>query len=118
MDPVTSYLTNLNDALREAGEKLRTVIDSALPEATAAMWHGHPVWGVGDRPGRAPICLVKAYPSYLTFGVWQGQDVEDRSGRLVPGARRMASVKLRTVDEIDPGLFHGWLRRAYERETR
>lgn len=72
----------------------------------------------GDKPGRTPVCLVKAYPAYVTFGLWRGQDVADDSGRLMAGARQMASVKLRTLDEIDPDLFTGWLRQAYELETR
>ncbi|OKI67918.1 DUF1801 domain-containing protein [Micromonospora sp. CB01531] len=116
MDAVTDYLAGLDAPLRETAEKLRTVIDAALPEASGAMWHGHPVWGLGDRPGKTPVCLVKAYPSYVTFGLWRGQDVADASGRLTPGARRMASVKLRTIDEIDPDLFAGWLRQAYALE--
>ncbi|MEU8259586.1 DUF1801 domain-containing protein [Micromonospora sp. NPDC048999] len=118
MDAVTDYLAGLDAPLREVGEKLRTVIDAALPEAASAMWHGHPVWGLGDRPGRTPVCLVKAYTSYVTFGLWRGQDVDDASGRLVAGARRMASVKLRAVDEIDPDLFTRWLRQAYNLEAR
>ncbi|MFD2764021.1 DUF1801 domain-containing protein [Micromonospora eburnea] len=118
MDHVTDYLAGLDVPLREVGEKIRTVVDAALPEATAAVWHGHPVWGLGDQPGRTPVCLVKAYSSYVTFGLWRGQDVDDASGRLVPGARRMASVKLRTLDEIDPDLFTGWLRQAYALEAR
>ncbi|MFG2165236.1 DUF1801 domain-containing protein [Micromonospora chersina] len=118
MDPVTTYLTGLDAPFRETGEKLRSVIEGALPEATGAMWHGHPVWGLGDRPGTTPVCLVKAYPAHVTFGLWRGQDVADDSGRLVPGARRMASVQLRTVAEIDPELFTGWLRDAYALETR
>ncbi|MEU2613782.1 DUF1801 domain-containing protein [Micromonospora sp. NPDC007271] len=118
MDAVNDYLAGLDAPLRETGEKLRTVIEAALPEAPGAMWQGHPVWGLGDRPGKTPVCLVKAYSSYVTFGLWRGQEVGDVSGRLVPGARRMASVKLRTVDEIDPDLFTGWLRQAYALETR
>ncbi|SCG47223.1 DUF1801 domain-containing protein [Micromonospora halophytica] len=113
MTTVTEYLDGLDEPLREIGARLRPVIEDALPGATGAMWHGHPVWGRGDRPGRDPVCLVKAYPSYLTFGLWQGQEVDDPSGRLAPGARSMASVKLRTVDEVDPVLFGDWLRQAY-----
>ncbi|KKJ99592.1 DUF1801 domain-containing protein [Micromonospora sp. HK10] len=112
MDSVTAYLAGLPEPLREVGEKLRTVIDAGLPTATAAVWHGHPVWGTGDRPGQAPICLLKAYAGYVTFGLWRGQDIVDGTGRLAPGARRMASVRLRTLDEIDPVLFTGWLRAA------
>ncbi|MEV4491106.1 DUF1801 domain-containing protein [Micromonospora coxensis] len=113
MTTVTDYLDGLDEPLREIGARLRPVIEDALPGATGAMWHGHPVWGRGDRPGREPVCLVKAYPSYLTFGLWQGQQVDDPSGRLTPGARSMASVRLRTADEVDPVLFGDWLRQAY-----
>ncbi|MEH0982365.1 DUF1801 domain-containing protein [Micromonospora sp. CPCC 205556] len=115
MTTIDGYLAGLDEPLREIGAKLRPVIEAALPAATAAMWHGHPVWGLGDRPGQQPVCLVKAYPSYLTFGLWHGQEVDDPSGRLVPGARSMASVKLRTLDEVDPALFTDWLRRARPR---
>ncbi|GGM53812.1 hypothetical protein GCM10011608_43420 [Micromonospora sonchi] len=115
---MTVNLAALDDPLRETADQLCAVIESALPEATGAMWHGHPVWGLGERPGAQPICLLKPYASYLTFGLWRGQDVPDPSGRLVPGARRMASVKLRAAADVDPELFTGWLRRAYELETR
>ncbi|GAB2941002.1 hypothetical protein GCM10027280_31810 [Micromonospora polyrhachis] len=115
---VTDYLTGLDAPLREIGETLRPVIDTALPGAIGAMWHGHPVWGLGDKPGKDPICLLKAYKSHLTFGLWRGQQVADSSGRLVPGAREMASVKLHTVDEIDAALFADWLRQAQKLETK
>jgi hypothetical protein len=55
------------------------------------MWHGHPVWGT---PGKQPICLLKANRSYITVGLWRGQDITDPSRRLKAGARRMAPVKL------------------------
>ncbi|MFG3418394.1 hypothetical protein ACIBTZ_08020 [Micromonospora sp. NPDC049460] len=58
---VTDYLAGLDAPLREIGEKLLPVIEAALPGATGAVWHGHPVWGLGDRPGRRPVCPVKAY---------------------------------------------------------
>ncbi|MBE1492743.1 DUF1801 domain-containing protein [Plantactinospora soyae] len=115
---VTDYLAGLADPLREIGEKLRSVVDETLPEATGAMWHGHPVWGLGEKPGSNPVCLVKAYPSYVTFGLWRGQEIVDPSGRLVAGARQMASVRLHAVEEIDPTLFADWLRQANKLETR
>jgi hypothetical protein len=115
---ITDYLTGLDGTLREIGEKLRPVIDAALPGERGAMWHGHPTWSLGDGPGKNPLCLVKAYGSYVTFGLWRGQELVDSSGRLIAGARQMASVKLRTVDDIDPALFTDWLRQACDLETR
>ncbi|MFF3848568.1 DUF1801 domain-containing protein [Streptomyces sp. NPDC002328] len=115
---ITAYLAGLDDELREIGEKVRPHIDAALPDGAGALWHGHPTWSLGDRPGRTPVCLLKAYTSYVTFGLWRGQEITDPSGRLVPGARQMASVKLRTVDDVDPALFTQWLRHAVALEEK
>ncbi|MFF5214594.1 DUF1801 domain-containing protein [Micromonospora sp. NPDC000442] len=109
---IDDYLTGLDASLRQTAEALRPVIDGALADATAVMWHGHPVWGLGEAPGRRPICLLKAYTSYLTFGLWRGQEISDRSDRLIPGARQMASVRLSVVTDIDEPLFVNWLRQA------
>lgn len=109
---VTDYLSALEEPLRGIGTKAREIIDAALPEAPGAMWHGHPVWSLGGAPGTSPVCLLKAYGSYVTFGLWQGQQVEDPSGRLEAGARAMASVKLRTLDDVDAELFTRWLGQA------
>lgn len=114
---INVYLTGLDAPLREIGQRMRTVIDAALPGATGAMWHGHLVWGLGT-PGRQPICLLKAYTSYVTFGLWRGQDITDPSGRLKAGARRMASVRLRSTEDIDETLFTDWLRQALALEQR
>lgn len=59
-----------------------------------------------------PVALLKAYASYVTFGLFAGQSVNDPSGRLEPGARQMASVKLRSTADIDEALFTEWLRQA------
>ncbi|MEH1101310.1 DUF1801 domain-containing protein [Micromonospora sp. CPCC 205561] len=115
---VTNYLARLEPPLREISERLLPVIEAALPAATGAMWHGHPVWGLGDRPGRRPVCLLKTYGSYVTFGLWRGREIGDPSARLVPGARQMASVRLRALADVDPALFTDWLRRAHDLEER
>ncbi|MDG4785610.1 DUF1801 domain-containing protein [Micromonospora sp. WMMD1102] len=95
------YLTGLDTSLTETSLTVRPVIDATLTDATCVMWHGHPVWGLGETPGRRPICLLKAYTSYVTFGLWRGQEIVDRSGRLIPGARQMASVRLSTPADVD-----------------
>ncbi|GAA3377896.1 hypothetical protein GCM10020367_55380 [Streptomyces sannanensis] len=45
-----------------------------------------------------------------------GLVLTDESGRLEPGARTMAGVKLRTPADIDTGLFTTWLHRARDLE--
>ncbi len=109
---VDEYISKLEPPLQEVATKARHVIDASLPDCHTTVWHGHPVWSVGSDPGRDPVCLLKAYPSYVTFGLWKGQAVTDRSGRLEAGSREMATVKLRSVEDVDRELFGEWLRRA------
>ena len=102
------------EPLREIGKRTRELIDAVLPGA-GALWHGHPVWSLGPGPGKAPVCLLKAYSSYLTFGFWKGREITDPSGRMQTG-QGMAHVKLRSVADIDPVLFTDWLRQLRELE--
>ncbi len=109
---VDEYISKLEPPLKEVATKARQVIDASLPDCHATVWHGHPVWSVGADPGKDPVCLLKAYAAYVTFGLWKGQAVTDGSGRLEAGSREMATVKLRRVEDIDPALFDDWLRQA------
>ena len=114
---VDDYLADVAEPLREVGLKLRPIIEAALPDAHAAVWHGHPVWSLTEAPGKAPVCLLKAYTARVTFGLWRGQAVSDPSGRLVAsGSAQMAQVKLGSVADIDPALFTDWLHQAWELE--
>ena len=53
----------------------------------------------------------------MTFGLFQGQLLDDPSGRLAPASRQMATVRLRAAADVDDTLFAGWLRAAGERLT-
>ncbi|MGV9774978.1 DUF1801 domain-containing protein [Streptosporangium sp. NPDC003464] len=113
---VQDYLTSLPEAQRQITDKLLPLIEAALPGA-GAVWQGHPVWSLGSAPGKSPVCYVKAYSAYVTFGFWRGQEIADPSGRLEPNARAMAGVKLRTPADIDPDLFTAWLHEARDLEA-
>ncbi|WP_242676375.1 DUF1801 domain-containing protein [Streptosporangium minutum] len=88
---VRDYLASLPESQREITGELLPLIEAALPGA-GAVWQGHPVWSLGPAPGRTPVCYVKAYSAYVTFGFWRGQEIADPSGRLEPGARQMAGA--------------------------
>lgn len=109
MTDVDEYVEALAGALGVIAARARGVIEAALGEGR--VWHGHPVWFAGA----TPVVLIKAYSSYVTFGLFQGQLIADASGRLEPGAREMASLRLRSVADIDETLFTGWLRQVHAR---
>ncbi|MFI0447663.1 DUF1801 domain-containing protein [Actinomadura sp. 6N118] len=106
---VQDYVTALPEPQREIAEKLLPLIEKVLPGASA-VWHGHPVWSLGPAPGKSPVCHIKAYSTYVTFGFWRGQELSTPG--LEAGARQMASIKLRTLADIDPELITTWLTQA------
>ena len=109
MATVDDYIEALPEPHRGTAARARDVIDGELGEGV--IWHGHPVWMVGS----TPVALLKAYTAHVTFGLFQGQLLEDPSGRLAPAAQQMATVRLRTAADVDDALFAGWLRAAGDR---
>lgn len=113
---VEDYLNALPETQRQITDRLLPIIEAALP-GSGALYQGHPVWSAGEKPGKSPVCYVKAYSAYVTFGFWNGQTLTDLSGRLDAGGRGMAGVKLRSPADIDADLFTDWLHQARAMET-
>ncbi|CAN5387617.1 MAG: hypothetical protein JWP10_1483 [Nocardioidaceae bacterium] len=102
---IDEYLETMPDGFAEIGAQLRGLLDAELPAASGQLWHGHPVW----MEGKTPVAGFKAYANWVTFMLWDGQKINDFSGRLQPNSRDMASVKLTGLDDIDVPLFTEWL---------
>ncbi|MEU7899341.1 DUF1801 domain-containing protein [Nonomuraea sp. NPDC049152] len=115
-DSVQDYLNALPEPQQQITDELLPIIEAALP-GTGALYQGHPVWSAGEKPGKSPVCYVKAYSSYVTFGFWKGQMLTDPSGRLDAGTRGMAGIKLRSLADIDADLFTDWLHQARAMEA-
>jgi hypothetical protein len=74
------------------------ILDAELPDATTKLYHGIPVWCVGDQP-TIGIKPAKAHVSVLFF---RGKKIPDATGKLVAsGSFEMASVKLAGAADLD-----------------
>ncbi|MFO7690268.1 MAG: DUF1801 domain-containing protein [Cryobacterium sp.] len=103
---IDEYVAAHGDPIGAIAATLRAKFDSGLPQTTAQLWHGHPVWLQDD----IPVAGFKAYASFVTVLFWRGQRVTDASGKLdASGAKEMGSVKLREHDDIDAELFDDWV---------
>ncbi|SEQ99972.1 DUF1801 domain-containing protein [Actinokineospora terrae] len=114
MTTVSEYNAALPAHQKEIADALAAVIESVLP-GKGAVWHGAPVWSLGPAPGKQPVCLVKAHPRHVTFGLWRGQELADRES-LEPGSRTMASVKLTALADVDAARVADWVRQARDLE--
>ena len=106
-DDIGAYGKKLKPKLKGIAESLRKSIDAALQKSTSKVWHGHPVWFIGENP-------VVGY-STKTTGVallfWNGQSFGEP--KLAP-VGKFHAAELRYADEadIDAKLLARCLRKA------
>jgi len=106
-DPVAAYSQARPAALRGLCDLLRELIDAALPKATSKLWHGSPVWFVGDNPVVGYNATAKA----VNLLFWNGQAF-DESGLQPVGKYRAAQATFRDAAQIDSRVIRRWLKKA------
>lgn len=109
---VEAYIAAIPEPLAAVARKAREVTDQNLGEATLAIRWAQPVWSLGS----TPVCYMRASSHHITYGFWHGASIRDPTGRLETSGHTMAHVKLRTVSDVDPKVFAGWLRQAHKIE--
>lgn len=101
---IPDYISAQAEPDRQICLRLRDLIDAALPEADARMWHAHPVWFLADNPivgfGKLKHCIR------LMF--WSGQSF-DSPGLTPTGTFQAAELRLTDAAQIDEAALSGWL---------
>jgi hypothetical protein len=107
-DPIAAYDSAQASAETAVCRKLRAEIERALPEATAKVWHGSPVWFVGETP-------VVGYNVPAKGGVvllfWNGQAFGDPALKPI-GKFKAAQARFANADEIKVAPLRRWLKKA------
>ena len=106
-EQVAAYARARPPALRPVCDLLRELIDAALPNATAKVWHGGPVWFVGDNPVVGYTATAKG----VNLLFWNGRAF-DEAGLQPVGKYRAAQATFRDADEIDLTVIRRWLKKA------
>lgn len=103
------YLAKQTKPVAGVGGTLVNLISSELPDATAKLYQGIPVWMVSDKPSVG----IKAAKDFVSLMFFRGQRIDDASKALIAsGSFEMATVKYRSSEEIDEKQVRGWLRQA------
>jgi hypothetical protein len=108
-DPVAAYGESQCEAFRAICTRLRKLIDAALPKATAKVWHGSPVWFIGENP----VVGYNATPKGVNLLFWNGQAFDEPELKPV-GKYRAAQAVFADTDEIDTKVVRRWLKQAKE----
>lgn len=106
-DPITGYSAAQSPVFRTICDALRELIDTALPKATAKVWHGRPVWFIDDNPVVGYNATAKA----VNLLFWNGQAFDEAALKPV-GKYRAAQAVFADADELDTKVIRGWLKKA------
>jgi hypothetical protein len=106
---VDDYIAQLSGWQAEAATQLRAIVREAAPDADEAIKWSQPVYS-----SNGPVCYFKAFTKHLNFGFWRGVQLTDPSGLLQSGGKKMAHVKIASLDDIQPEVFKGFVREAVE----
>ncbi len=105
---ITRYADSQNAAQAAVCRALRTEIEAALPKATSKIYHGSPVWFVGENP-------VVGYNVTAKKGVnllfWNGQSFGEPTLEA-SGKFSAAQIQYTDVVQIDSPALRRWLKRA------
>jgi hypothetical protein len=106
-DDIGAYAKKLKLKEKAIADSLRKTIDAALPKSTSKVWHGHPVWFIGENP-------VVGY-STKTTGIallfWNGQSFGEPA--LAPiGKFHAAELVYADVADIEAKLLARCLKKA------
>jgi len=109
IDEITLYAKSHSPDHAAICGALRTEIDSCLPTATSKIWHGSPVWFIGENPVvgynvrlKQEVCLM----------FWNGQSFDEPVFKPVGKGGKAAQITFADVSEIDTKLLRRWLKKA------
>jgi hypothetical protein len=104
---LAAYSTAQPPALRAICEVLRAAIEAALPKASSKIWHGSPVWFLGENP----VVGYDATKKGVNLLFWNGQAFDEPA--LTPvGQHRAARATFGYVAEVDAKALRRWLASA------
>jgi len=105
---VAAYDAAQSAAVAATCKRLRAEIERVLPEATSKVWHGAPVWFVGEVPVVGYNVTAKGDVSLL---FWNGQAFDEPA--LEPVGKFKAARKMfADASEIEVSPLQRWLKLA------
>lgn len=106
-EAVTAYQARLDPQRADICAQLRAGINELLPQATEKLWHGIPVWFIGENP----VVGYTARKQGVMLMFWNGQHFAEPELEA-SGSFHMAQIAYHDASEIDRDKLAGWLAKA------
>jgi len=106
-DLIARYSLAQSPSFRAICDKLRELIEAAIPKAESKVWHGSPVWFIDDNPVVGYSTTAKS----VNLLFWNGQAFGETVLKPV-GKYGAAQATFGDVNEINPTVIRGWMKKA------
>ena len=106
-DPIDAYSQAQRPEFRAICEELRKLISKALPKSSSKVWHGQPVWFIGENP----VVGFKATAKSVVLLFWNGRAFDEPDLKPL-GQFQVAKAEFGDVTEIDAKAVRRWLKKA------
>jgi len=106
-DPIAAWSRAQPPAQRAMCDVLRKQIDATIPKATSKVWHGSPVWFLGENPVVGYSTTAKT----VNLLFWNGRAF-DEPDFLPVGKYGAAQAVFGEAGEIDAKALRRWLTKA------
>jgi hypothetical protein len=104
---IAAYSQAQSLEFRTICDRLRELIDSALPKAISKVWHGSPVWFIEENP----VVGYNATAKTVNLLFWNGQSFGEPALKPV-GKYRAAQALFSIAAEIEAKVIRRWLKKA------
>lgn len=105
---IKAYIDKQSADDKEICNRLATIIDKELGEATNKIWHAHPVWFLDDNP----IVGFSKQKAGWRLMFWSGADFEENELSVRGEKFKDASIFYQNVSEIKTTDVKRWLKKS------
>ena len=109
MDEIKNYNNSLDAASKKVANQLRTLIDANLKGAESKVWHGAPVWFIGENP----VVGYSKKKAGVSLLFWNGKNFSESKLKNV-GSFFAAEMIYTSVDELVEKDIKRWLKLSKE----
>ena len=109
MDAIREYNNSLDTASKKLANQLRTLIDANLKGAESKVWHGAPVWFIGENP----VVGYSKKKAGVSLLFWNGKNFSESKLKNV-GSFFAAEMIYTSVDELVEKDIKRWLKLSKE----
>jgi hypothetical protein len=106
---VDAYLAQQPADKRALLQELRKLVDAALPDASASIKWGVPIYQVNDRN----VCALASFKDCVAINIFASPDrLADPKKKLEGAGKTSRMLKVRTAKDIDAASIQRWLKAA------